>query len=148
MVTPSDGVVLQQVPTNLDDVRIIRRDLKGMIAWVRWTGRNFDAGRSHHAAVVWTITVVGPALLVGAIAGFLLALTRWQAVHLLPAEWYYRMLTAHGLNMLIFFIIFFEMAVLYFASSTLLNTRLAAPRIACSSASGSRPSPRRYAPRN
>ena len=38
-----------------------------MIAWVRWTGRNFDAGRSHHAAVVWTITVVGPALLVGAI---------------------------------------------------------------------------------
>ncbi|OWQ47101.1 CobD/CbiB family protein [Roseateles sp. L2-2] len=40
---------------------------QGMIAWVRWTGRNFDAGRSHHAAVVWTITVVGPALLVGAI---------------------------------------------------------------------------------
>ncbi|WP_343628802.1 CobD/CbiB family protein [Roseateles sp.] len=40
---------------------------QGMIAWVRWTGRNFDAGRSHHAAVVWAITVVGPALLVGAI---------------------------------------------------------------------------------
>jgi len=41
---------------------------QGMIAWVRWTGRNFDAGRSHHAAVVWTITVVGPALLVGLLA--------------------------------------------------------------------------------
>lgn len=40
---------------------------QGMIAWVRWTGRNFDAGRPHHAAVVWTITVVGPALMVGAI---------------------------------------------------------------------------------
>lgn len=40
---------------------------QGMIAWVRWTGRNFDAGRHHHAAVVWAITVVGPALAVGAI---------------------------------------------------------------------------------
>ncbi|MDM4764698.1 CobD/CbiB family protein [Pelomonas sp. SE-A7] len=35
----------------------------GVIAWVRWTGRNFDAGREHHATVVWTITAVGPALL-------------------------------------------------------------------------------------
>ncbi|MEH0165998.1 CobD/CbiB family protein [Paucibacter sp. JuS9] len=39
----------------------------GVIAWVRWTGRNFDAGREHHAAVVWTITAVGPALLAAAI---------------------------------------------------------------------------------
>ena len=51
------------------------------------------------------------ALLVGAIAALLLALTRWQAIHLLPAEWYYRILGVHGMNMLIFFIIFFEMAV-------------------------------------
>ena len=35
---------------------------EGVIAWVRWTGRNFDAGRERHAAVVWTITAVGPAL--------------------------------------------------------------------------------------
>ena len=52
------------------------------------------------------------ALLVGAIAAILLVLTRWQAVHLLPAVWYYRLLGVHGMNMLIFFIIFFEMAVL------------------------------------
>ncbi|MDI4633601.1 CobD/CbiB family protein [Pelomonas sp. V22] len=39
----------------------------GVIAWVRWTGRNFDAGREHHAAVVWTITAVGPALLAAAV---------------------------------------------------------------------------------
>ncbi|MFI4983138.1 MAG: cbb3-type cytochrome c oxidase subunit I, partial [Nevskiales bacterium] len=38
--------------------------------------------------------------------------------------------TGHGANVLLFWIIFFEMAVLYFASSTLLNCRLAAPRIA------------------
>ncbi len=69
------------------------------------------------------------AFLVGTIAALLLVLTRWQAVHLLPADWYYRMLTAHGLNMLIFWIIFFEMAVLYFAGPVLLNSRLPAPKV-------------------
>ena len=68
------------------------------------------------------------ALLVGAVAALLLALTRWQAIHLLPAEWYYRILGVHGMNMLIFFIIFFEMAVLWFAATVLLNARPAAPR--------------------
>jgi len=67
-------------------------------------------------------------LLIGGIAAILLALTRWEAVHLLPAVWYYRLLTAHGLNMLIFFIIFFEMAVLYFAGPVLLSARLPAPK--------------------
>jgi len=66
-------------------------------------------------------------LLVGALAAVGLVLTRWQAVHLLPADWFYRILTLHGLNMLIFFIIFFEMAVLYFAGPILLNARQPAP---------------------
>jgi cytochrome c oxidase subunit 1 len=69
------------------------------------------------------------ALLVGAIAALLLVLTRWQAVHLLPATWYYRLLGVHGMNMLIFFIIYFEMAVLWFAATVLLNSRPAAPRL-------------------
>ena len=69
------------------------------------------------------------ALLIGAVAAILLVLTRWQAVHLLPADWYYRILGVHGMSMLIFFIIFFEMAVLYFASTALLNTRNCAPRL-------------------
>ena len=68
------------------------------------------------------------ALLVGAIAALLLVLTRWQAIHLLPAVWYYRILGVHGMNMLLFFIIYFEMAVLWFAGTVLLNARPAAPR--------------------
>lgn len=36
---------------------------QGVIGWVRWTGRNFDAGHAHHASVVWAITVLGPAVL-------------------------------------------------------------------------------------
>jgi len=66
--------------------------------------------------------------LVGIIAAFGVVMTRWQAVHLLPVHLFYRFLTLHGLNMLIFFIIFFEMAVLYFAGPVLLNSRLPAFR--------------------
>jgi cytochrome c oxidase subunit I len=68
-------------------------------------------------------------LLIGGIAAVLVLLTRWQAIHLLPADWFYRILTVHGMSMLIFFIIFFEMAVLIFASAILLNSRVAAPRL-------------------
>jgi cytochrome c oxidase subunit 1 len=75
-------------------------------------------------AVVATVS-----LLVGGVAAVMVLLTRWQAVHLLPADWFYRLLTIHGMSMLIFFIIFFEMAVLIFASAIMLNSRLATPRL-------------------
>jgi len=67
-------------------------------------------------------------LLVGGLFGLMVALTRWKAVHLLPADWFYLALTAHGINLLIVWIIFFEMAVLYFASAVILGCRLATPR--------------------
>ncbi len=70
------------------------------------------------------------ALLIGGIATVLVLLTRWQVVHLLPEDLFYRWLTVHGMNMLIFFILFFEMAVLYFASAVLLNCRVPTPKIA------------------
>ncbi|MDT8436236.1 MAG: cbb3-type cytochrome c oxidase subunit I [Gemmatimonadota bacterium] len=69
-------------------------------------------------------------LLVGGIAALLVLLTRWQVVHLLDPVWFYRILTVHGMSMLIFFIIFFEMAVLIFAGPVLLNCRVPAPRTA------------------
>ena len=33
-----------------------------LTSWMRWTGRNFDAGREHHAWVVWAITCIVPSL--------------------------------------------------------------------------------------
>ncbi len=92
------------------------------------TARRIDARAERLIRVNAVAAVV--ALLIGAVAALLLALTRWQVVHLLPAEWYYRILGVHGMNMLIFFIIFFEMAVLWFAGTVLLNARPAAPRYA------------------
>jgi cytochrome c oxidase subunit 1 len=78
----------------------------------------------------WHAVAAVVSLLVGGILAIGVVLTRWQAVHLLPPDLFYQVLTAHGINMLIFWIIFFEMAVLYFAGSTLLKARLATPRIA------------------
>jgi adenosylcobinamide-phosphate synthase len=34
----------------------------GLISWVGWTGRHFDAGRERHAWVVWFVSVVAPAI--------------------------------------------------------------------------------------
>ncbi|HEX9708258.1 MAG TPA: cbb3-type cytochrome c oxidase subunit I [Steroidobacteraceae bacterium] len=67
-------------------------------------------------------------LAIGGLFGLSVALTRWPDVHLLPAHWFYLALTAHGLDVLLLWIIFFEIALLYFASAILLNSRLAAPR--------------------
>jgi cytochrome c oxidase subunit 1 len=78
----------------------------------------------------WHAVVAVVFLLVGGIGALLLGLTRWPAVHLLDAQWYYRILTLHGLNMLIFWILNFEIAVLYFAGTSLLNSRLASKKAA------------------
>ena len=84
-------------------------------------------------------------LLLGGLLGLLVALTRWPDVHLLGPESFYAVLTAHGIDVLLFWIIFFEIAILYFASAIILNCRLAAPWLAwlgyilCWSARCSRP---------
>jgi adenosylcobinamide-phosphate synthase len=46
-----------------------------LMSWVRWTGRNFDAGKPHHAWVVWAVSVLGPGLLITAIY---LAIHHWS----------------------------------------------------------------------
>ncbi|HUG76816.1 MAG TPA: cbb3-type cytochrome c oxidase subunit I [Burkholderiales bacterium] len=78
----------------------------------------------------WNAVAAVVSLLLGGVLAIGVVLTRWQAVHLLPPDMFYQVLTAHGLNMLVFWIIFFEIAVLYFAGSTLLKARLATPRLA------------------
>ncbi|MBA4150378.1 MAG: cbb3-type cytochrome c oxidase subunit I [Verrucomicrobia bacterium] len=69
-------------------------------------------------------------LLIGGIGAILLALTRWQTIHLLRVDWFYRILTLHGLNMLIFWILFIEVAILYFVSTSLLKVQLFSRKVA------------------
>lgn len=68
-------------------------------------------------------------LALGGILALLVVLTRWQVVHLLPADTFYAFLSAHGMVMLIFWILFFEMAGLIFGSTILLSTRMVIPTL-------------------
>jgi cytochrome c oxidase subunit 1 len=92
------------------------------------SGLQFEA-QAEKLMIVNAVTAV-VALLVGGLLAIGVVLTRWPAVHWLAADTFYMVLTAHGINMLIFWMIFFEVAVLYFCASTLLRCRIATPKIA------------------
>ena len=61
------AVLLALLCEQLKPLRHGNRVHQSVIGWVRWTGRNFDAGDEHHAAVVWAITVLVPGLAVALI---------------------------------------------------------------------------------
>ncbi len=69
-------------------------------------------------------------LLLGGIMALGVLLTRWPTAHILSEEWFYRALTMHGLAMLVFWIVFFEMALIYFGASVVLNSRFCMSRTA------------------
>ncbi len=93
-----------------------------------------ESGLQFHKPAEWLMRANAVAavvmLLIGGLTAVGVTLTRWPAIHWLPADRFYQVLTLHGINMLIFWIIFFEMAVLYFCSSTLLRCRIALPKLA------------------
>jgi len=74
------------------------------------------------AGVLW--------LAFGGILAIGVVLTRWPAIRWLEANTFYMVLTAHGLDMLIFWLMFFEVAFMYFCASVLLRCRIATPRLA------------------
>jgi adenosylcobinamide-phosphate synthase len=65
------ALVIEQLKPLPRDNRV-HRLLK---SWVGWTSRNFDAGQSHHAWVVWSVSVLLPALMV---AGLYVAIRQWS----------------------------------------------------------------------
>ena len=90
------------------------------------SGLQFEANAEK--LMKWNAVAAVLYLLVGGITAIGVIMTRWPAFKLLPPDQFYMILTAHGIDMLLCWIIFFEMAVLYFASSTLLRCRLATPK--------------------
>lgn len=95
--------------------------LKGKMRTCLTTGLNIDLGAQRFIKLNAVFAVVS--LAVGATGALLLALTRWETIALLAPIGYYQTVTLHGLNMLVFWILFMEMAILYFAGTTLLNSR-------------------------
>lgn len=73
--------------------------------------------------------VAGVVLLAaGGVMALLIALQR-QGLPM-SDDWWYRLLASHGATMLLFWILFFEVAALYWGSTMLLNARMLAPRVA------------------
>jgi cytochrome c oxidase subunit 1 len=89
------------------------------------TGLKID--KTTEGMIKLNITTAIIFLAIGGAAALLVLLTRWPAIHLLPVEWYYRWLTAHGLVALIVWIFFFEVALVYLGSVVLLGGRMAVP---------------------
>ncbi|MDH4129387.1 MAG: cbb3-type cytochrome c oxidase subunit I [Spirochaetota bacterium] len=70
-------------------------------------------------------------LLVGAIMAIMVALTRgFPSAHIITDSMFYQFLTAHGTNMLVFWIVFFEMAGLIFGATAILGSRFPAIKLA------------------
>ena len=92
------------------------------------SGLQFEA--QAEKLMMWNAVMGVLFLAFGGLLAIGVVLTRWPAVHWLEADTFYMVLTAHGLDMLIFWLIFFEIAILYFCASTLLRCRIATPKIA------------------
>jgi len=114
--------------TTIDHGAAAARGVPASFRICRFSGLRIESSAEALIKVNAVAAVIFLAL--GGVMGLMVALTRWPAVQLLPAEWFYLVLTGHGANVLLFWIIFFEIAVLYFASAVILGSRLAAPRIA------------------
>lgn len=93
------------------------------------TGLRVD--RRAERLIVLNATTAVVFLLLGGVAALFLSMTRWTVVGLLShsPELFYRILTFHGMNMLVYWIIFFEVGGLYFGGTVLLNARLPRPRL-------------------
>jgi len=70
------------------------------------------------------------ALVVGGIAAIFVALTRWELVSLLPAADFYNWLSVHAWNLLIFWMVFMEIAILYVGGPMVLGRKLPMPNLA------------------
>lgn len=92
------------------------------------TGLNVHRSAENMVKLYGLTAVV--ALLVGGVFAFFVAMTRWEAVGLLSAEDFYTYTSIHAWNLLIFWMIFMEVAILYVAGPFVLGRKLAMKSVA------------------
>ena len=69
-------------------------------------------------------------LAIGGLMALLVALQRLDAFQFISDDWWYRLVATHGTVMLIFWMLFFEVAALYWGSTMLINAPARLPRVA------------------
>ncbi|SDJ68701.1 cytochrome c oxidase subunit 1 [Halovenus aranensis] len=93
------------------------------------TGLNIHRSAEVHVKLFGLTAVI--AMIVGGLFAFSVAMTRWEVVGLIGEfEGYYRHLSMHAWNLLIFWMVFMEIAVLYVGGPIVLGRRLPLTKVA------------------
>ncbi|MDZ7688316.1 MAG: cbb3-type cytochrome c oxidase subunit I [Halobacteriales archaeon] len=92
------------------------------------TGMEIHRSVENHVKVYGLTAVV--ALLVGGIFALTVAMTRWEMIGLLEADRFYVHLSMHAWNLLIFWMVFMEIAILYVGGPMVLGRRLPFTKLA------------------
>ncbi len=86
------------------------------------TGLHIHRSAENHVKLFGLTAVI--ALLVGGIFAFTVAMTRWEVIGLIEPSQFYKHLTLHAWNLLIFWMVFMEIAILYVGGPMILGRRL------------------------
>ncbi|WP_115865501.1 cytochrome c oxidase subunit I [Halorussus litoreus] len=92
------------------------------------TGLNIHRSAENMVKLYGLTSVV--ALLVGGIFAFFVAMTRWEAIGLVSPNDFYKFTSIHAWNLLIFWMIFMEIAILYVGGPFVLGRKLALENVA------------------
>jgi cytochrome c oxidase subunit I len=69
-------------------------------------------------------------LAIGGLMALLVAVQRIEAIQFISEDWWYRLVAGHGALMLLFWMLFFEVAALYWGSTMLLNAPMRMVKLA------------------
>ena len=92
------------------------------------TGLDVHRSVENHVKLYGLTAVI--ALVIGGIFALTVALTRWELVGLIGEDGYYRHLSMHAWNILIFWMVFMEIAILYVGGPMVLGRKLPLPKLA------------------
>jgi cytochrome c oxidase subunit 1 len=93
------------------------------------TGLNIHRSAEVHVKLFGLTAVI--ALIVGGIFAFTVSMTRWEVIGLIGEfDGYYRHLSMHAWNILIFWMVFMEIAILYVGGPMVLGRRLPITKVA------------------
>ncbi|SEH63690.1 cytochrome c oxidase subunit 1 [Halopenitus malekzadehii] len=92
------------------------------------TGLDVHRSVENHVKLYGLTAVI--ALAFGGIFAFTVAMTRWEFIGLLDPSQFYTHLSAHAWNLLIFWMVFMEIAILYVGGPMVLGKRLPIRRVA------------------
>ena len=92
------------------------------------TGLDIHRSAENHVKLFGLTAVI--ALVIGGFFAISVALTRWELIGLIPEDGYYRHLSMHAWNILIFWMVFMEIAILYVGGAMVLGRKLPVTKLA------------------